>query len=98
MDEDQALSELQEELHVVGVDHAAEEDHEVLNRGAVAVVVCGILADTIHDELSDVVHTGSGASTALEAGSAQEVLLDKDSSHGLDEATGRPSWDEADVV
>ncbi|KAL0638930.1 hypothetical protein Q9L58_001981 [Maublancomyces gigas] len=71
VDEDQALSELQEELHAVGVDHAAEEDHEVLSRGAVADVVCGVLVDTIHDELSDVVHTGSGTSAVLEA-----VLVD----------------------
>lgn len=70
MDEDQALSELQEGPHAVGVDHAAEEDHEVLSREVVDVV-CGVLVDTIHDELSDVVHTGSGTSAVLEAGSTQ---------------------------
>lgn len=42
--------------------------------------------DTIHDELSDVVHTGGGTSTVLEANSVQEVLVDNDS-HGLDEVS-----------
>lgn len=41
--------------------------------------------DTIHDELSNVVHTGGGTSTVLEANSVQ-VLVDNDS-HGLDETS-----------
>lgn len=56
--------------------------------------------DTIHDELSDVVHTGSGTSTVLEASSVQEVLVDN-GSHGPGEVSsvaGRVSWDEAGVL
>lgn len=44
-----------------------------------------VLADTIHDELSDVVHTGR-ASTVLEADIMAEPLVTKDS-HELDEAS-----------
>lgn len=50
--------------------------------------------DTAHEELSDVVHTGGGITTVLEADSIEKVLVDRDS-HGLEEAShvvGRASW------
>lgn len=45
-----------------------------------------VLVDTIHDELSDIVHTGRGTSTVLGADIMAESLVAKDS-HGLDEAS-----------
>lgn len=44
--------------------------------------------DTIHEELSDVVHTGGGIVAVLEADSIEKVLVDRDS-----HVVGRASWD-----